>query len=244
MVGSGPMAAIVPTAAIASRHRHQLRARAAPTTPRGWDHGPPQPMGVRRAPQDQWALSGACQSPPAPEAGQPAGGQRGAGGLRAPLALLGQQRARGPEARAANPSEARGEKGRRRARREGGGAGTNKPPLCVLVTPLTPIPSALAPPLHWPRPSTPGVSPWSRPLRSPRPGSPRCTRTRVAASRVYYYKHRRGDGGMCPGTPRRSRTRHTAWAAPGSSGTGRRGHPERAGPGLTRTFPCLGVGRG
>lgn len=49
---------------------------------------------------------------------------------------------------------------------------------------------------------------------------------------------------MCPGTPRRSRTRHTAWAAPGSSGTGPRGHPEGAGPGLTRAFPLPRAGPG
>lgn len=75
MAGSGPMAAIVPTAAIASRHRRPLRACAAPTTPRRRDRRPPQPMGARRAPQGQWAIGGTRQSPRAPEAGQLVGGQ-------------------------------------------------------------------------------------------------------------------------------------------------------------------------
>lgn len=55
---------------------------------------------------------------------------------------------------------------------------------------------------------------------------------------------------MCPGTPRRSRTRHTAWAAPGSAGARGAGSPRtgwdgvssmsplpRGGPGLTPALP-------
>lgn len=106
-----------------------------------------------------------------------------------------------------------------------------------------PVPGvpALVPPASAPPPAQPGAAPGS-------PGA------HGLAGLLHGFITTNIDGeggGMCPGTPRRSRTRHTAWAAPGSAGTrgagvtpnglGRGCSPcpplPRGGPGLTPALP-------